>query len=328
MAPLPTYTPDVDTSSCGSDMWQYLGRDEASWPLASVCTPAAVAACCRQALNRPLPSPCPLAGLHRRPVAGAPELAALPAAPPCHAAGGARPGAGVGVVCFHGRRSGALLLGLSSRTCARAVAGAVLSLPAMHHGRPTDQTAPATNPSPLAWQGLYVTFAQPAGAPVISGYASELMVPFTLTSFALSLLMLFRTNSRRAELGELAPGGPACLLPIEACSSRRSGGGADTAAPAPIPPKTSLQLRPLLGGSGLVWHRLWRHPAHDPHGGRLLVGCCTGEEELSIKAGMHSLRQAEAAPVPCAPTRCCSRSPTWAATRPSCCPPSFAGLRH
>jgi predicted membrane chloride channel (bestrophin family) len=42
--------------------------------------------------------------------------------------------------------------------------------------------------------GLYATFAEPHGAPKLSNHAG-LILPFQLTSFALSLLMLFRTNS-------------------------------------------------------------------------------------------------------------------------------------
>ncbi|KAI7838066.1 hypothetical protein COHA_008149 [Chlorella ohadii] len=42
--------------------------------------------------------------------------------------------------------------------------------------------------------GLYATYAEPCGAPRLSNH-TDLVVPFTITSFALSLLMLFRTNS-------------------------------------------------------------------------------------------------------------------------------------
>lgn len=44
----------------------------------------------------------------------------------------------------------------------------------------------------------YVTWAEPAGAPRISGKAAAYDLIFTLTSFALSLLLLFKTNSRCA----------------------------------------------------------------------------------------------------------------------------------
>ncbi|KAL4448048.1 hypothetical protein ABPG75_005267 [Micractinium tetrahymenae] len=42
--------------------------------------------------------------------------------------------------------------------------------------------------------GLYATYAEPKGAPNVSGH-KDLITPFSLTSFALSLLMLFKTNS-------------------------------------------------------------------------------------------------------------------------------------
>ncbi|KAL4444930.1 hypothetical protein ABPG77_003980 [Micractinium sp. CCAP 211/92] len=42
--------------------------------------------------------------------------------------------------------------------------------------------------------GLYATYAEPNGAPNVSGH-KDLITPFSLTSFALSLLMLFKTNS-------------------------------------------------------------------------------------------------------------------------------------
>lgn len=44
----------------------------------------------------------------------------------------------------------------------------------------------------------YVTWAEPAGAPRISGKAAAYDLLFGLTSFALSLLLLFKTNSRCA----------------------------------------------------------------------------------------------------------------------------------
>lgn len=44
--------------------------------------------------------------------------------------------------------------------------------------------------------GLYATYAEPAGAPTITGHGSDLIIPFNLATFALSLLMMFRTNSR------------------------------------------------------------------------------------------------------------------------------------
>lgn len=46
--------------------------------------------------------------------------------------------------------------------------------------------------------GCYVTWAEPAGAPSISNRGSAWDLVFTLTSFALSLLLLFKTNSRCA----------------------------------------------------------------------------------------------------------------------------------
>ncbi len=43
--------------------------------------------------------------------------------------------------------------------------------------------------------GLYATYAEPAGAPNLTQHP-EFIMPFTLASFALSLLMLFKTTSR------------------------------------------------------------------------------------------------------------------------------------
>ncbi|PRW56029.1 UPF0187 chloroplastic [Chlorella sorokiniana] len=50
--------------------------------------------------------------------------------------------------------------------------------------------------------GLYATFAEPAGAPRITGHSSQLLVPATTVSFALSLLLVFKTNSSYARWWE------------------------------------------------------------------------------------------------------------------------------
>ena len=62
------------------------------------------------------------------------------------------------------------------------------------------------------------------GAPRISGHGSDLIIPFQLATFALSLLMMFRTNSRwglgctECWAGAAAAGGPLAGL---ATSGRR-----------------------------------------------------------------------------------------------------------
>ncbi|PSC75297.1 UPF0187, chloroplastic [Micractinium conductrix] len=70
--------------------------------------------------------------------------------------------------------------------------------------------------------GLYVDLAEPKGAPRISGHP-ELISPFTLTSFALSLLMLFKTNSSYARWWEsrtlLGSGYIACRSHLRLCIS-------------------------------------------------------------------------------------------------------------
>ena len=57
--------------------------------------------------------------------------------------------------------------------------------------------------------GVYATYAEPNGWPLVSTH-SEFLAPFTLTSFALSLLLLYKTNSAygrwweaRTQLGTL-----------------------------------------------------------------------------------------------------------------------------
>lgn len=46
--------------------------------------------------------------------------------------------------------------------------------------------------------GTLFSHTQPAGAPHITGHSAQLMVPATTVSFALSLLLVFKTNSSYA----------------------------------------------------------------------------------------------------------------------------------
>lgn len=84
--------------------------------------------------------------------------------------------------------------------------------------------------------GLYAELAEPRGAPAISNHPS-FIAPFTLTSFALSLLMLFKTNSRW--VGVERPCGHATVCeglyrPAAGCAAAMPQLSRTSAAPCPL----------------------------------------------------------------------------------------------